>query len=147
MLAKLGGRLQFRNVTDTEVTLGWKNGLTGVVAGKQQFGSTERKTKAASRRATSSRDMSVPATARQAEELLAAGYKIPRGNGNGYKTPSKRAIMKSLTMGKAGAILRELRGDGKEVWDVTNPPRPAFGFADADMQKYIDIALKQIKVN
>lgn len=144
MLVKLGQRLQFRNVTDAEVLIGWQNNLTGYIAGTQQTGQRKTANRTSLQNSATNRNLSEPATQTQAKALLAAGYKIPRGNNRGYKTPTLTWIKSNLTVGRAGAILIALRGAGKQQWDIVLPARPAFGIADADIQKYIDIALNTL---
>lgn len=140
MLVKAGTKLTFLNVTDDSVLMGWKGRTVGRTMSKHQYGDTQTKTRANLSRRVADIN-TAPATKKQAHELLYLGYKISRASGRGYKTPTAKWITENMTVAKAGAVLHALRGDGKRTWQIVLPARPAFGFSDADIQKYIQVAL------
>jgi phage gpG-like protein len=141
MLVKLGRLLKIVATTDSTAEIGWANRLTATIAGKHQFGSTEtfNKSQFRDRQRLSSSD---PATRAQAKALLDAGYKIRRANGRGHKTPTIKWIVANLNVGRAGVILRALRGT-KQSWPVVLPPRSFLGVTDAELADLTALAMNE----
>jgi hypothetical protein len=142
MLARLGNRLKVVSATDHDAIVGFASPVESSIAAKQQFGHTETfdKNQFKDKSPLNAKD---PATRRQAKALIEVGYKIKRAKGRGYKTPSIQWIVANLNIGKAGVILRVLRGR-KDSWKTTLPPRSFLGVPDAELAELTDLAIQEV---
>ena len=142
MLARLGNRLKIVSATDQAAIVGFASPVESMIAAKQQLGNTEtfNKSQFKDKRPLNTKD---PATRRQAKALIEVGYKIRRANGRGYKTPSIKWVAENLNIGKAGIILRVLRGT-KNTWTTTLPQRSFLGVTDSELDEITDLAIKEI---
>lgn len=113
-------------LTEQGMILGFKNRFHESIAAKQQFGHSERMSaqKMAKQNPT---PRSGPATRRQAKQLVEQGYKVKRASGRGYRTPSIKWITENMSIGRAGIILRALRGGAKQHWQTELPARSFLG--------------------
>jgi phage gpG-like protein len=143
MLVRLARRLAIIELGDKSATVGFKNNFEAMIGGRQQYGHTQQVNKSRLRR-TSETKKQDPATRAQAKALIAEGYKIKRKNGRGTKTPTIRDIVTTMTIGRAGSILRALRGT-KTSWTTTIPARPFLGVSDDDLNEIATLALAQIE--
>lgn len=130
MLARLVKRLAVLSVNEEGALVGFKNAVEGQIAAKQQFGFSQQMNSAKLKK-ESPINIFDPATRRQAKALIDAGYKIRRPRG-GTKTPSIKYIVDNMNMGRAGVILRALRG-AKQSWETKLPPRSFLGVNEADL--------------
>jgi phage gpG-like protein len=142
MLVKLGQRLKIVRATDDSAEVGWADRLTAMIAAKHQFGSTETFNKSQFKGRQPS--INAPATRSQAKELIEAGYKVKRDNGRGYKTPTITWITSHLSIGKAGVILRALRGT-KLQWNIVLPPRSFLGITDAELAGLTELVVNDLR--
>lgn len=142
MLARLGNRIKVVAATDHDAIVGFANPVESMIAAKQQVGFTETFNKNQFKDSVPANTKD-PATRRQAKALLQAGYKIRRAKGRGYKTPSIAWIVANLNVGKAGVILRVLRGR-KDSWKTTLPPRSFLGVPDAELVELTELAIQEI---
>ena len=131
MLLGLSRALTVLSVSNTEAVIGF-SGNVGVVATAQQEGETS--TVTARHKGA---NLSAPATARQAVELVQLGFKL-----NKYK-PTTSEIMAKYTIGQAAGILAKLRANAgietKKTWQVTIPARSFLGVTHADQQELLAI--------
>lgn len=131
MLARLVRRMAVFTAGDNAAVIGWSNSVEGMIAARQQLGfqQTFKKGDFKDRKRLSTKD---PATRQQAKALLEAGYKIKRNSG-ALKSPTIKWIVSNLNMGKAGLILRILKGS-KEQWTTKLPARSFLGVTDDDLK-------------
>lgn len=144
MLARLVRRLAAMNLTDAGAEVGWRNSFEGMIAARQQYGyvATFNKRQFKDRKTLNTKE---PATRQQAKGLIEAGYKVRRKDGKGgLKTPTIKWITENLNMGKAGLILRILRGS-KEEWKTTLPPRSFLGVTLDDLLALDEVIGKELQ--
>ena len=128
MLRKLGKNLQVKT-SPNKAVVGFGNPLMGKIARAHQDGVTQT---VHVKDLGDKKDKDDPATSRQAKSLRRHGYKIRRSRGKGWKTPTVKWITQNLTIGKAGAILRDMaerRGDWQQIreWKIRLPVRSFLG--------------------
>ncbi|OAI19859.1 hypothetical protein A1507_05765 [Methylomonas koyamae] len=130
--------LKVLEATDSGAEVGWNNPFFSNLAAKHQFG-FEEATKA--RKSKKSKvDYSAPANRQQASALINAGYKVRRQGGKGaWKTPTMRWITENLTYGRAGLILRILKGPKVSDGMTTIPARSFLGITEEDMAELRDL--------
>lgn len=120
-------------LSSEKLIVGFKNRFLEILAAKQQYGFTQNFTAAQMRQRNSNVGNTTLASRRQAKALIAAGYKVKRESG-GYKTPSITWITQNMKVGRAGAILRALRGGGAvSAWDTTLPKRSFLGITSDEV--------------
>lgn len=152
MLTKYGQLIKVLSVTGEKAEVGYADAWKAGLAGKHQFGFSQRVTREQVRRGPGSLAMSANATRRQANALLNVGFKIRRTGRGGFKTPSINWITSNnrdngrpnMTVGQAGAILRDLRTQQNDYWITTLPPRSFLGVADADVAGLETAGLEEI---
>ncbi len=133
MLTRLTRRAKF-NVKNDIGVLGWRNSFEGKMAARQHFGFKQTMTaQALAKRDKGPLDTKSPATRKQAKALRAAGYQVKRPKGKGHKTPTIKWITENLNRGKAGLILRILRGGAKTSWVTELPEREILGVSPEDI--------------
>jgi len=118
----------------------------GKVAYRQQYGFQETfdSAKAAARDNVSGDPFEGPATRKQARRLNALGYR--RRRGKRYTKVTQAWIMKNMTMGQAGVIIRLMSGKAdKSQWDVIVPPRSFLGVTDADDEALSDVVIQKLQ--
>jgi phage gpG-like protein len=146
MLSWLASRLIVNTPTDTSVTIGWRNSWESSVAAKNQFGDDRIFNKSQMGRETTGKNTpksdTDPATRRQAQGLIKAGYKIRR-NGRVRRTPTIQWITENMTIAQAGSILRALR-DSKDSWHVVLPARSFLGVTDDEIYDLSTLAINEI---
>ncbi len=131
MLTRLIRRLAVVDITREGITIGWRNRVESMIGARHQFGHKQTVHKRDLARQAPLR-RNDPATRRQARALIDAGYTIPRANGRGSRRPTVRYIITHLSMGRAGAILRALRGS-RDSWTTELPARPFLGLSADDL--------------
>ncbi len=135
MLSRLVRKLSVINQTDNSAEVGWKNTVQSNIAAKHQFGFTQTVNKSDQKKNDQNKKKDDPATRSQAKSLLDVGYKVKRKEGKGgWKSPTIKWITQNLTIGRAGLILRLLRGT-KESWQTKAPARPFLGITESDLQE------------
>jgi len=86
---------------------------------------------------------SLPASTRQAKRLRALGYKVKKGKR--WRKPAFREIQESMSMAKAGLLIRKLSGKAvKTSWSVDLPARPFLGISQEDFNKALARQLQGI---
>lgn len=126
----------FIATTPNQVTIGYKKSRTGRIARAHQEGVTEKysvkKAKEHLKNAAVP-DYREDATRAQAKELKELGYKCWDKENKKYKSPTLNQIMQTLTLGKAGLIIRLLRAekrqnaDKKTDWTIKRHKRDLLG--------------------
>lgn len=146
MLSGLSKRQKVVGNDGTAAKIGFNRPSDARIAAKQQFGDEQIVSASSLPKGNGAKDGD--ATRRQAKALLEAGYRVPRKGGKGTKKPSQKWIMENLTVGKAGAILRWLRDQDKKAktsWKVKLPARSFLGASPADITRYVEKIMNQIK--
>lgn len=136
MLSKLGRNIQVHtSPNDAKVTFG--NTRTGQIARAHQDGISQKMTASQAARMYGTPDYDGKATRKQAKALRNAGYKIRKKRGKGWKTPSIGWITENLTLGKAGLVLRILRGKekGKNSWEIELAERSFLGQSQSEYKQ------------
>lgn len=120
--------------------------MGGKVAYKQQHGFKETfdADKAAKRYGGSGNTDNKPATRSQARRLKALGYRRKRGKR--YSKPTQAWIMRNMSMGQAGAIIRAMAGGTrKDEWTVELPARSFLGVTDSDDEMLLDLLVQKLR--
>lgn len=144
MLRKLGKHIQVHTSSnDAKVTFG--NTRVGQIARAHQDGVTQRMTSSQAAKMYGKPDYEANATKRQAKALRAAGYKIRKKRGKGWKTPSLSWITDNLTIGKAGVVLRALRDNekSKSSWDIKLAERSFLGQNQSEYKQLTNYMLDE----
>ncbi len=145
MLKKMARTLEPYVKNSNRLELKHKNKLTGRIAALQQSGGKERMSATRMERIHGKVDSKSPCSRSQAKALSAAGYKVKRAKGKGYRRASIREITSSLTQGKAGLILRALRNkQSKSSWQIPVKARPFLGDTPIAVQQQLAKILAQI---
>lgn len=124
---------------------GYRNGPKAVPAGTVGYAQQNGMSVTVNRRqvAKARRTESLPATLRQAKKLRALGYKVK--NGKRWKKPPLKEIQDSMTMARAGLLIRQLsREPVKTSWTVDVPKRPFLGISQDDFDKALARQLQGI---
>ena len=117
-------------------------GKSGSIAAKHQYGHSETVTASKARRKQKSMG-SMPATRTQAKRLKELGYTTTI-NGK-KKTPTIKAIVSSMTIKKAGAIIRTLEKETpKSSWEIELPPRAFFGATEKELNSMTNILFGEL---
>jgi len=136
MLSKLARNIQVHtSPNDAKVTFG--NPRIGKIARAHQEGITQRMTSSQAVKMYGTPNYDDGATRKQAKALRSAGYKVRNKRGKGWKTPSLKWITENLTIGKAGLVLRILRGNkkGKSSWDIKLAKRSFLGQSQSESKQ------------
>lgn len=144
MLSKLGRNIQVHTSTnDAKVTFG--NKRTGQIARAHQDGVTQRMTSSKAAQMYGTPNYKDDATRKQAKSLRDAGYKVRKKRGKGWKVPSLKWITENLTIGKAGLILRMLRGNkkSKSSWDIKVEQRSFLGQSTSESKQLTNYMLDE----
>ncbi len=155
MLNKLSkGRKLKAYVGPNKATVTWPHHKTGRIARAHQEGYTETVTAAQMKKVRGVPDYDAPATKKQAQALIKAGFKRPVGK---FKSGAKKGqsksrrvsmkwIVENMTQGKAALILRILRDKTRteKSWPLKVPARPFFGLRKADVTELSDRLIKDI---
>lgn len=145
MLKKMARSLEPYVKNSNRLELKHKKGFTGRIAALQQQGGNERMNANRMARIHGKPDSEAPCKRSQAKALSAAGYKVKRAKGRGYRRASIREIMASLTQGKAGLILRALRNkQRKSSWQIPVKARPFLGDTPTAVQQQLIKILAQV---
>ncbi len=143
MIVKMRDQLVIRSVTDSEAEIGYYKPFTGMIAARHQYGMTMTVHKADFIRQRLRQEHNrpdarhTPATREQATALLTLGFKI-RSPSGGWKTPTKKWITENLTIARAGLIIKELRGQAHESWQVVIPLRSFLGISRDEQQRLLN---------
>ncbi len=124
---------------------GYRNGKKSIAAGTVGYAQQNGMSVTVNRRQVEkkSRVASLPATTRQAKRLRALGYKVKKGKR--WRKPAFREIQESMTMAKAGLLIRTLSGKAvKTSWSVDVPARPFLGISQEDFNKALARQLQGI---
>lgn len=119
---------------NTVLDLTWRNKRQGQIAARHHAGQRQKMTAAQMARRYGTPDYSKPCTRPMAKKLRELGYVVvvrPK-NKKGkkrYKKPSIKWIAENLSMGQAGAIIRELSGtkNPPTSWDIPLAERKILG--------------------
>lgn len=133
---------------DDSVTI-FVAGRSSAKARQHQEGFKQRISKKNLKRANPQSQLA-PATRSQAKALKQQGFRWPwrenKGKSGRPKKGKKRTIkwiVENLTIGQAGAILRDMRGkSGKQSWEIVVPARSFLG-ADGSEKSRIILELKE----
>ncbi len=142
MIVRLARKLKVVDISDDQATIGFFNSFHSSIAAKQQFGHTQAFT-ASQFKANGKLDTKGPATRRQAKALKEAGYKV-KIKSRGYRTPSIKWITENLNIGKAGVIIRALRGK-KQAWKTKLPARAFLGTTDAELNQITEQTIAEVQ--
>ncbi len=127
MLAKVARRVIVKTSTEN-AQVKFTNASTAKIANVHQQGIEQTMTASDMQRIHGTPDYRAPATRKQAKRLLAAGYKIRRSQGKGFKRPTIKWIVENLSQGKAGFVLRLLEeSKPKRRWKLKTPQRSFLG--------------------
>lgn len=139
LLAGLKKLVRVVSVNNEQVVIGF-TGLAQTIAGKQQSGFTENRTSAQNRAVSGA--LTKPATKKQALTLIALGYLIKK------RKPTVNAIRATMTIGRAGLIIRQMRiKQGipiKSSWKITTPARAFLGVNADDEKALVQIITDEI---
>ena len=129
------------------VQVSWKKAGVAQVGYRHQHGVKEQFDAGKVVRRYGRPDYNAAATRTQAKSLLKAGFKIYAGKTKG-RVRTRRAtqgwIMKNLTLGHAGYLIRRLLGKSPaRTWTVDVPERPFLGVTAADGTDLMVDALRQ----
>lgn len=118
-------------LSDLSISVGYDNSFLAMIAERQQFGFSEPTKERESKRKEV--DENAPATREQASALLNIGFKVKR-KGKPWLTPSRQWIVKNITTGRAGMLLRILRGSTGTKGITTIPARSFLGVSSEDLE-------------
>ena len=144
MLSKLGRNIQVHTSTnDAKVTFG--NQRVGQIARAHQDGISQRMTSSKAAQMYGTPNYDDGATRKQAKALRDAGYKVRKKRGKGWKTPTLKWITENLTIGKAGLVLRILRGNkkGKSSWEIKLAQRSFLGQNQSESKQLTNYMLDE----
>lgn len=145
MLKRLGKTLEPYVKNANRLELKHKSPLTGRVAAMHQEGGKEQMNATRMVRIHGQPDYKAPCSRGMAKALSAAGYRVKKAKGRGYRRAGLGEIMATLNQGKAGLILRELRGTtSKQRWDIPVPARPFLGDTTENVQRQLVRIIEQI---
>ncbi|WP_417762183.1 hypothetical protein [Shewanella sp.] len=145
MLKRLGRTLEPYVKNADRLELKHKNALTGRIAALQQEGGEETMTASKMRRIHGQPDYDAPASRAQAKALSAEGYKVRKKKG-GWRRASIREIQDTLTVGKAGVILRSMRDSkSQQRWNIPVPARPFLGDYTTNVQRELMQIIQQVQ--
>jgi len=112
---------------------------------QQQFGVGKEWTNEEAARCYGHPDYGAPATRRQARALVFLGYRRG-GKRRGWRRVTVLQIEKTMTLGQAGRIIREMRGGlppGTPIrWNDRPPKRVALGVTDKEAEKLTEQVCK-----
>lgn len=146
MLVRLARRLKIIQETEEMAVISFPSPVEREIGGKQQYGYKEVVHKSEFIAAQNKQGKKTPlnkddpATRRQAKALIDAGYKVKPAGKRVWRRPTIKWIVQNLTVGRAGLILRLLRGS-KEFWTTVIPPRSFLGATDAERAAMLKTAL------
>ncbi|AMO56561.1 hypothetical protein [Endozoicomonas montiporae] len=147
MLRNMGKQMAVfpRGKAQADVT--WKNTLTGRIAYQQQHGVPETMTASKMKRIHGQPNYNAPASRDMARALLAEGYRQPVKGKNGrtrLKRASQKQIMKTMTIGQAGLVLKALRdSQKKQRWTIRTPARPFLGASPDNVDQMLHQLAKE----
>lgn len=133
-----------------KVDITFSNYVTGLIAKKHHEGIDELMPAARAEKQKGVPDYDAPATRRQAKRLREAGYRVRRAKGKGWKVPSIKHIVETMTLGQAGMVLRMMRGaDSKASWVIPTEKRDFLGATQKEIdylaQHYFDETINSMK--
>ena len=131
------GRILSAYGTDKAATVTIHNAMWSAIAAQHDEGDKIPWNKTKNQRAPGS-GLDDPATKRQAEALLEAGYRV-RKDGRKVRV-SQRWIRANLTIGQAGVIYRHLKDKGEPTnsWFIEIPKREFLGVTPYELQQILD---------
>lgn len=124
---------------------GYRNGKKSIAAGTVGYAQQHGMSVTVNRRQVEKKGRveSLPASLRQAKRLRALGYKVKKGKR--WRKPAFKEIQESMTMAKAGLLIRMLSGKAvKSSWSVDVPARPFLGISKEDFNKALERQLQGI---
>lgn len=149
MLSRLSREIKVTRNDGNEAVIGFFKPSSGRIAHKQQHGETQQVSARTLAKSTSNAGKSNPATRRQARALREAGFTIDKRKKKGGRVPPLKWVTQNLTIGQAGAILRQLREDAGETiktsWTTRLPARSFLGATPAEVSQHIDTIFEQMK--
>ncbi|PKG57732.1 hypothetical protein [Shewanella sp. GutDb-MelDb] len=146
MLKKMTRRLEPYVKSANRLELKHQSTQTGRVAAFQQEGGIERYTAKKAKKRNGIPDYQGPCSRRQAKALAREGYKIRKGKGKGYRRATISEIMKNMTLGQAGLVLRMMRGTRQNPsWNIQVSPRPFLGDTTENVQTELAKLLSQTR--
>ncbi|WP_022944374.1 virion morphogenesis protein [Pseudoalteromonas ruthenica] len=117
---------------------------TARIASAHQHGAEQERTAGEQQRIYGTPDYDAPASRKLAKKLIAAGYKIRRAKGKGYKRPSVKWITENLSTAKAGFILKLLSDEpSKERWTLKTPKRSFLGQSRDELKELKNFMLDE----
>lgn len=113
--------------------IGWPDDIAGEIARRHQDGVNEKVTsKSAAKKDSGSNKGNC--TANQAFALVQLGYTRPLKSGK-RKPATISWLKKNISESQAGAIIRSMRGTGKQTWSQDIPARPFLGVTNKERHK------------
>jgi len=143
MLRKVGRQMKTYYQPDSG-KVAFDGTVIGRIARAHQDGIPEVMTADKMRRIHGQPDYSAAATTAQAKALRAEGYKARKKSGKGYRNASIREIKDTLTLGKAGIILRLMRDKpSKQRWVIPLPERSFLGATGQEINDMVNTVFDQ----
>lgn len=139
MLAGLARRMKVIAESDKAVI----RFASGIVAARHQRGYKEHFTaEKLARRQGENTQSNAPATRRQAKRLVELGYK--RRHRGRWITPTISWIVRNMSVGQAGAIIRGMRANTTGSWEVVLPARAFLGASETDKTDLMNVLAAQV---
>lgn len=132
-------------LSNEKLIVGFKNSYQESIAAKQQFGFVEHFTSATAKRSGGNEGRLKDASRRQAKALITAGYQVKRASGKGFRTPSIKWITQNMNRGRAGIILRYLKGGAVSAWDTKLPSRSFLGINKQEVSELEQLVVQETK--
>lgn len=146
ILKKMGKTLEPYVIDANRLELKHKAALTGRIAALHQLGGSEKMTSGRMGKIHGKPDYDEPASRTQSKALVAAGYKVRKAKGKGFRRASLREISARLNQGQAGLILRKLRGKtSRNSWDIEVDARAFLGDTPANVQNELVKLMEQAR--
>lgn len=147
MLSKLARQMAVNRNTGDEAVIGFRGGLSGIIAAKQQHGFSQTVTATQNRRERGREYYDNPATKQQAKALRLLGYKHKQG-GARLQRVSSNWIMSNLTIAQAGAIIKSMRAKqgqpARTSWTTNLPARSFLGATPQEASDYVETILDDV---
>jgi Phage virion morphogenesis family len=137
LLRRLNRQIEPVFATPDSVQISFK----GIVARQQHDGFTKAMNAAEMIRENGKgKTQDVPASAKQAKSLRAAGFKVRvQGAKKKWRSPSLSWIRQNMSQQQAGLVLKILRGDeSKTSWITKIPARGFLGLTEAQINSFVN---------
>ncbi|PSW05642.1 virion morphogenesis protein [Photobacterium lipolyticum] len=133
-----------RNSNTLDLT--WSNKLTAKIAARHHIGQAQKVTAREMQKKYGTPDPKEPCTKSQARKLRELGLEVKRKKGKGTKKPSLKWIMENINKGKAGLMIRIMKGEpSKNAWDIPLAERQILGSNDREVTRQLIKIIEQAK--